>query len=467
MAIAFIACAQQETSKVVVEGQITGYTNPLGLYGKSLDTEISIETGGKIRFESENLEKGFYTLAFGHENRLSLYLKPGTALNIKVDYHGLNAKSKKAVQISGKNTKETELLYELRFVKEKSKYSKTEAKEKYLPMLYGKNPQEFTRFLLDELERGDQMIKKYAKKYSIEQEFVDHLLLTRKLSYNNDFKLYGHFRRYIKAEEVEIPTKFEDYFADQIPQNDFDLYQKNYEYAGYVREKYYRIMEDELSIHLRESLPYYKAKIAFLETCDFPKIIVESMYNGLPIGYMRTRVPEVRAYLDSVIYKKVSDAASLKRYEDYKKQEAVHKDGDLAPNFTLIDKDGNKVSLTDFNGKLVMMDCWATWCGPCVKGLPKYKALKDKYAGKNIVFLTISTDENVNAWRKKMAKDTKGLFEGIQLNTSLNDNTFSKDFMVQAIPRYILIGKDGRIIKREAPRPGTPELYEIIDSNLK
>lgn len=468
-AIMLSSCANkaQETPKgISIEAQVTGYDSPIGLYGKLIDAELKADSEGKIKFESETVETGFYTLAFGHENRLSLYLKPGTSLHLKVDYKGLNARDIKAVQISGENSKESELLYQLRFVKEKAKYSKTESKEKYLPKVFGKNPEEFIQFHLDEIAKGNQLIDDYAKKYDFEESFVKHLKLNLLLDYNGEIRLYENFRGYLKLEKVDIPEQFKDYFADQIPQNDMELYKKHTEYASYVRNKYYNIMEKELSVHIRESLPYYKAKIEFLASCDFPKIIVESMYNGLPIGYMRTRDPEVRAYLDSVIYTKVTDSESMKRYETYKAQEASYKDGDIAPDFTLVDQNGEEVSLSDFKGKMVLMDCWATWCGPCVKALPKFVELKNKYSGKNIVFLTISTDENVDAWKKKMAKDTNGLFEGIQLNTSLNSNDFKEKYMVQAIPRYILIGKDGRIIRREAPQPYSKEIIDLIDKNL-
>ena len=458
--------ADKTPTGIKIEAQIIGYDRPIVLYGKSLDTVLLADANGKIKFESNTIEPGFYSLTFGHENQMSLYLKSGTDLRLKLDYSDLNARDKKAVQISGENTKETELIYELRFVEEKSKYSKTEVKDKYIPMLYGKDPSEFTNFLLNEMERGNQLIDKYVTQYAIDQDFLKHLKLNRMIDYNGAFKLYERMRRYLEAEKVEIPERFKDYFANQIPKNDFELYEQNAKYASYVREKYYTIMEAQLSAHIRESLPYYKAQIEFLASCNFPKVIVESMYNGLTIGYMRTRDPEVRAYLDSVFYTKVTDKGSIKRYEDYKAQEASYKDGDLALDFTLVDKDGKKVSLSDFKGKMVMMDCWATWCVPCIEGLPKYKKLKEKYAGKNIVFLSISVDENVEGWRKKMAKDTKGLFEGIQLNTSLSDNDFKEKYMIQEIPRYILIDKDGRIIKREAPHPNSEEINQLINDNL-
>ncbi|MGQ1910601.1 TlpA family protein disulfide reductase [Marinifilum sp. RC60d5] len=272
---------------------------------------------------------------------------------------------------------------------------------------------------------------------------------------------------YSPDKDWTVPAKFKAYFKNEIPKNDFDLYHKSSRYAMYVREGYYEKMGSVLSKYERESMEYFKANVAYLDTCTFPTLIKNDMINGLTISYMRANDEAIKSYLEGVIYQKVKDKASLKRFEDYKAGQNAYANGKPAPQFTLFDINGKEVSLSDFKGKMVMMDCWATWCGPCVRGLPKFNKLKEKYAGENIVFLSISVDEDVELWKRKVNENKGGLFTGIQLNTSINKNTFKKDLMVQGIPRYILIGADGLLIRREAPRPGTAELYELIDKNLK
>ena len=69
-------------------------------------------------------------------------------------------------------------------------------------------------------------------------------------------------------------------------------------------------------------------------------------------------------------------------------------------------------SLSDYKGKVVVVDVWATWCGPCVKEMPFFKKLKDEFEGKEVVFMGVSVDENKFKWEAYMKK--QGL-TGVQL----------------------------------------------------
>jgi peroxiredoxin len=69
------------------------------------------------------------------------------------------------------------------------------------------------------------------------------------------------------------------------------------------------------------------------------------------------------------------------------------KEGPLAPNFTLEDLSGKKVSLSDHRGQFVLIDFWATWCPPCVKSIPELVELHKKYKEKGLVVLGISLDD--------------------------------------------------------------------------
>ena len=79
-----------------------------------------------------------------------------------------------------------------------------------------------------------------------------------------------------------------------------------------------------------------------------------------------------------------------------------------SPDFKGQDINGKTLSLKDFNGKYLYIDVWATWCGPCKKEIPFLKELEKKFEGKNITFLSLSTDQNKTDW-ENMVKSGEAL----------------------------------------------------------
>ncbi|WP_298367425.1 TlpA disulfide reductase family protein [uncultured Lutibacter sp.] len=470
-----ISCeTKQEVQKlndninVTISGEVIGYNKPLGIYGSNFNNSIELDSNGNFKVIYDSISEGKYSLSLGAESSLPIYLKEGTKLNLIIDLNKIEARDKNAVLISGENNDETELLYELMVNAPAYQYNRVDYKEVYLPEIDKKDPTEFEAYQLKLMEDERVIVKRYVDSKSIRKPFLEVFNVELLLKYNFKFKLY---ERYANKNNPDknwiIPENYLAYFENEIPQNNFDLYHKSSRYAMYVREGYHAKMQSVLSQYERESLDYFKAKTKYLDTCSFPEIIKKDMYNGYSISYMRSNDMVIRGYLNEVINQKITDKEVLKRFENFKAGENAYADGKPAPQFTLIDIKGKEVSLSDFKGKMVLLDCWATWCAPCIKGLPKFNALKEKYKGKNIEFVCVSVDEDVAVWKKKVTENKEGLHTGIQLITSLNNNTFKKDLMVQGIPRYILIDSNGNIIKREAPRPGTTELYELINTNLK
>lgn len=133
--------------------------------------------------------------------------------------------------------------------------------------------------------------------------------------------------------------------------------------------------------------------------------------------------------------------------------------GQISPSFNYKDVEGNEVTLESLKGKYVYIDCWASWCGPCIKEIPALKKLKKKFKNKNIQFVGISTDRDQEAWKKMVEKKN---MEGIQLHIG-SDQEFMQAFMVNSIPRFILIDKEGKIYDANAPRPSTENIIEYFN----
>jgi thiol-disulfide isomerase/thioredoxin len=135
-----------------------------------------------------------------------------------------------------------------------------------------------------------------------------------------------------------------------------------------------------------------------------------------------------------------------------------------SPDFKFKDKSGQTYQLSDFKGKFIYIDVWATWCGPCLGEIPALKKLTDTLASKDIVFVSICVFDEKSSWEKMV---TKKQLKGVQLFAESGENSFVNEYMIQGIPRFILLDKSGRIINANAKRPSEPlllkELMELLD----
>lgn len=137
--------------------------------------------------------------------------------------------------------------------------------------------------------------------------------------------------------------------------------------------------------------------------------------------------------------------------------------GKPSPKFTNLENyKGGTTSLDDLKGKYVYIDVWATWCGPCKQQIPFLKKIEEEYHGKNIAFVSISTDRknNYKTWRKMIEEKQ---MSGIQLFSG-DDNSFSREYQIRGIPRFILVDPDGNIVDADAPRPSEPRLKTLFNS---
>lgn len=119
--------------------------------------------------------------------------------------------------------------------------------------------------------------------------------------------------------------------------------------------------------------------------------------------------------------------------------------------------------LEKHNGRLIFIDFWASWCAPCLKEQPAFISLERKYKD-SVCFITISMDKEEVKWKKAVAAQRMNQSNSYRVK-SVN-SPFFKQYNISTIPRYILIGKDGKIISADAPRPSDPALKDLIENNL-
>ena len=137
-------------------------------------------------------------------------------------------------------------------------------------------------------------------------------------------------------------------------------------------------------------------------------------------------------------------------------------DGDTAKNFIGADSNNIQFHLTQFRGKIIYIDLWATWCGPCLQEMPFLDNLKERYKDNpGIVFLSFSIDDNQELWKKSLIKRK---LTGLQLITSRGD---LKEYNPIVIPRTIIIDKSFIISAMNGPLPSSENTTNLLDSLLK
>lgn len=121
------------------------------------------------------------------------------------------------------------------------------------------------------------------------------------------------------------------------------------------------------------------------------------------------------------------------------------RNGDLAPAFTLKTLDGKTLTRDDFKGKVVLIDFWATWCGPCRMALPELKDLQAKNAGKPLVIISVSADDSSKAVEEFVRSNDMGWLQAWDRGMKVAAGVFQ----VSSLPSYVVLGADGRIVYRQ------------------
>ena len=212
---------------------------------------------------------------------------------------------------------------------------------------------------------------------------------------------------------------------------------------------------------------------------DLPEDEFNKAINGLKDGF--TQLKSDFPTLDEAFFQEEEEKlqGTIKSYTDYYQSKlALRKgipEGTPSPNFENYENfKGGTTSLSDLKGKYVYIDVWATWCGPCKREIPSLKKIEEKYHGKNIEFVSISTDNGRGykertfeasklGWKKMITEKEMG---GIQLFAGevWSKSEFRNFYKIKGIPRFILIDPAGKVVNADAPRPSSPALIELFNS---
>ncbi|HRP53109.1 MAG TPA: TlpA disulfide reductase family protein [Fluviicola sp.] len=176
------------------------------------------------------------------------------------------------------------------------------------------------------------------------------------------------------------------------------------------------------------------ALIPLLSTLDIQKefvtyeAIVQQLINGFPTS------PSVQ-----------NAKMQLEQYRAQLEKMNFLAPGKEAPDFTQTDVNGKNISLSDLRGKIVLIDFWASWCGPCRKENPNVVALYNKYKDSGFTVLSVSLDKDKAAWLTAIEKDKLSWPNHVS-DLKYWSNEAAKLYQVSGIPFTVLVDKEGKII---------------------
>ena len=402
-------------------------------WGDQEEVKSRTDTTGRVEFKIENATSGYAYLVFGRGSRKMIFMEAGKDLDVIFSRKPQAGHSRYSFE--GEGAPENQYLDEN--LGQKPLFIDKKITENELMQLLDE------RALKVENELS---LLPYSPEFiRLEKERQRYTVLGRFAAYCNYTDWSPAIYPYLKERLKEVP---------QLLKTDG--------YKGFLLNVLFMIGFEADP----ECSPYRMAKgqMDYIVGNMKDTTVADFLMGTVISGYMDKKGVDSITTLMEIFTRKVHSARLRKSIEEkYTTWERVAK-GKSIPEFTFLDINGSEVALSGFKGKYVYIDCWATWCGPCKQQLPALKILEHKYAGKDIVFVSISSDKDRQKWKDMVVKDK---LKGVQLIEKLSTaSEFSERFVITGIPRFILLDKEGRVYDANAPRPSDPAAVKLLDSVL-
>lgn len=395
---------------------------------------------GKFVWETRNLPLDEYILEFGGK-KLNLIFGKGDWFRLhlifnKTDMENYLKSNRKAEQ---EYTEKASFGYEF--------YSIIEIKN------YNVEPQEFYSVAQSDWKKNLQKLNRYttAENYGLSEQYKTYKKQLMAIEYLNQFDNYRKIHspsdpKFLPPKDFSNELKF--YIAKPSP-----LLSKD---DNYIEYKLSQMLND-------------KEKMT-----DNPDSLLFIKINALPNGIEKDRllskhlIKNMELKTDSVsrngLYALEINQIKNKNYKkllsDKLHQLNISQKGADFTDLVLIDDKGKRQKLSQYRGKYIIIDFWASWCGPCKTIRPIFDRRRNDYKYyNNLQFISISLDENKEKWMNYL-KTSPSKIPQYWLPTA---KEFGHKYNLNYIPRFIIINPEGKIYNFNAPLPDEDNFVEILD----
>ena len=423
--------------------QLTVFSDPLQIGEESFLIVLDNQNGFSQSLEIT--EAVAAELSYGNVS-IPLFLEPGDDINLQFNANSML----KSLRYSGQGGAHAQYL---RDFKQKFENTQTALKNN----IRFNNASEFKVFMADAVKLMQQYYSAYPSMPFFTEGFKQYT--TAYYNYWFGFNMlnfpYEHPLYYGETEPMELSAFYYDFMAQLPLNNDFALNQKFYTYFvdQYISNQK-RVLENKKLTPFELADKFLTGRV---KTYYLSKIWAQQITNTL--------TDEKKADLQTFINNNNDNLfkTALKRvyFRNAKLQYSS-----IAPPFKLLDKDGKDVQLSDFAGKVVYLDFWATWCAPCLNSIKQSQELKTKFKEGEVVFLYISLDYDVEKWKNYVSQQNILGVNVYANNNALYQVSIKDLYHVQQLPMSFLIDKKGNIASDPAQRLNNEQLMTNIQQLL-
>ena len=437
--------SQDLSSYVRLSGEITNpNSDKITIRGNGYVKVIDVNTNGTFD-DTLVIKEGNFTF-YDTKESTAMYLAPGYRLDISLDGKEFDETLKySGIGERPNNFNASYFLFNEKNAIDSETYKKMENQEYFDYEL--KTHASLMKLLNESEIENEKFLENQADKFRF--QMLNNLITKLGEDYFAG-KTKGIITQYLDSEIDKIDFKDSVLFTSN---NDYRYFLSSYFVAG--------LTSGDL-----KTLELYNEELLEMQK----KSIVTTLKRGISFYNM----DKLDVYYQTYV-KLAANDKDINRIKGKYERIKTLKKGIPSPSFNYPDSSGKNISLESLKGKLVYVDVWATWCGPCKAQIPFLKQLEEKYREEDIAFVSLSIDQlkNISKW-KDMIVDKE--LEGIQIIADKAwRSKFVTDYVIEGIPRFILIDKDGNLMDPMAPRPAiyvegemqlNEEIQKIFEDNI-
>lgn len=436
-AVLLTSCTTEKPVSVHISGHIPTDVADYMIIWNAAGKDTIQFTQGDFDYTLTLNQAGFYRMMIGN-SRHEVFLAPGSDLRIDAD----SLSNPLNIHFSGSLGPENSYL-----AASFQTLNQMDYKE-----MFTLEPEQFLKQLDSLYKETAALLASSKTENNLNEDFLKLIVVKETAGKGDKLLKYPDYHAYFShAENPVLPAGYYDF----ISQTDIN----NPDYSGLYEVK-----------NFTESLISYYSSLLLMDSVVDPTLadaqirselmainqhLTDSalknnfLFNSLS-NYLEYYGPADLAWSMDFFIKNCTDTGHIREIKEAMESWSYLLPGKEAPVWEAVTIDGKPVKSTDFLGKYLYVDIWATWCGPCRREIPYMKELITSFKGKNVNFVSVSVDKEKADWEKMVSEDPFGnqLFvEGAF------QSTLATQFKVNAIPRFLLIDPQGKIINVSADRP--------------